>query len=1347
MQAITVNLSDEIALSIMTLTTAQLVWDQIQTIFSGASYSRKLLGLLKLCSFRHEGKSVQATISAAELLVQELIMAANSKTISFEEVAVAMVMNSLPAEYGTVRSSLKEATSFAGVKAKLLAEEEVIKAAASHQEGFVGSLESTTTACSHWHDETKCFKCHPTLKRKSPSRVDRLISAICKDCGQKGHWSQGSSRCSNNSNSAGTIALAKPVPFATEDDDPLVPFKTPFTGMVSHNDETIVQDRSTFKRKALQEDDLRFTIDSGCSQSLIHNKGSLKKYSQLFSKMNVADSTAPPLTCTGVGTLQLTSSIQLSNVLHAPTVALNLLSVAELTDIGCTVTFDQAKCVVKEITTGKVLLIGIRRNNLYEYTRTSHGQAYLTAQKPVTRMELFHRRMGHINVRDLRQLERLADGVSIPKEKEPFLCTHCIEAKSHRRIFEKSTSYSRRFGELTHTDVCYVGIESLNGAYTMFVLFTDDATRYSAIYLLRSKADVSATFADYDRKVFNYTGKRCQTIRSDNGTEYFNNLLLSYCSQHGIITSSSDRYTPQGNSRAERLNRTVLEGTSAMLFDKDLPVELWGYAAICFVHLKNRSPHSALRNTTPYEAKYQKLPDLSNVRVFGSTAYTHIPKQLRTGPGSKLLRKAKPMLFVGYSPRTSSWIMLDRSTGKEITSSEAYFIDEESTAVNNTKTLKLIDLFSNDAPHSTTITVQENNNNTSTTNTGLESNSNTSTANTGLESNSNTSTANTGLESLSDTNQEDNDDTRSISSGEQSEDSVDPILGLVNNTAINPDSHIVQLIACAAVSIITENDNPTFNEAMKGKFKHHYQKAILKEYKSLMDQKVFSAPMNLPPGKNALDTKMVLKRKEAEINGAERRFKARLCGKGFKQIFGVDYFETFSPVATYDALRVFLTLMVAMDFEIDSVDVITAFLLSALQEEVYIKIPDGYPGKEKHTGKVLRLLKSLYGLKQAPHVWNKELNGYLQEIGFCPTESEPCIYVGRFGSNGDTTVYILVYVDDLLIAAPNRSILQRVKDKIHKKFPIEDHGPLSFFLNMHFYRDRKNKTIKISQVSKIEKLLNDPRLSAEERTLISKPCKVPADPIQLLTKDMEPQTTEEIEFMKQKDYKSFIGILLYISITARPDLSPAVSAAARFSKNPGIQHWNAIIQILRYLQGTRNLVLQLNGSSFREITNLSTLAYADADWGTELDTRRSRSGYTLYLLNSLVVWSSKLQSNIALSSTEAEYIALSSCVRIVLWLRSLLTEMGFPQANATTIFEDNKSCIDIANSLKAHPAVKHIDIRHHFIRERISKFKDIKLRKESTLAMTADLFTKQLPYPAFSKHRESLGLVQHKISL
>jgi hypothetical protein len=332
-------------------------------------------------------------------------------------------------------------------------------------------------------------------------------------------------------------------------------------------------------------------------------------------------------------------------------------------------------------------------------------------------------------------------------------------------------------------------------------------------------------------------------------------------------------------------------------------------------------------------------------------------------------------------------------------------------------------------------------------------------------------------------------------------------------------------------------------------------------------------------------------------------------------------------------------------------------------------------------------------------------------------------------------------VDDILIAAPNRVIMGNVKSKIHSKFPITDNGPLTFWLNMHFIRNRATRTIAIHQEPKIAKLLSDARYTPEDRIALTKQCKIPASPDKMLTKAMCPTEESETKRMQQYPYKSILGQLLYIAITARPDIATAVSSCGRYSHNPGQEHWNALLQIVRYLSGTRKLRLILGGCRKMEVSaNFKLSGASDADWAGEQDRRSSRTGYVIFMGHAAVVWCSKLQKSIALSSTEAEYIALTANARDMIWCRTLLAEMGFAMKEPSIIFEDNNSTTSIATSYKQHPGIKHIEIKEHFIRDRILNVKDIVLERKASADMVADLLTKQLPFPAFQRHRSSLGL-------
>ena len=422
--------------------------------------------------------------------------------------------------------------------------------------------------------------------------------------------------------------------------------------------------------------------------------------------------------------------------------------------------------------------------------------------------------------------------------------------------------------------------------------------------------------------------------------------------------------------------------------------------------------------------------------------------------------------------------------------------------------------------------------------------------------------------------------------------------------------------------------------------------------------------------------------------------------------------------------------MASMDYEIDVIDVITAFLLSKLDEEIYIKIPDGYPRTVTNKTHVLKLNKALYGLKQAPLGWNTELDKHLKSIGFIATVSDCCFYY----RTSDLS-YLIVWVDDFILATKNVECMVLLKQEIDLKFPCKDKGPISIYLNMHINRNRTKRTINLTQPVKISNVLTDPQLSSEEIEIISRPNKVPALATIILNKEMEPKSEEEISKMSKKPYRSILGQLLYISITTRPDIATAVSCCGKFAQNPGEQHWNALLLILRYLQGTRFLTLTLGGI-FDEFV-LST--FCDSDWASDQDNRRSRSGYIILMNGSPIHWSSKLQKSVSLSSTEAEYICLSAGTTATIFIRTLLSEIGFTQKSATEIIQDNQSTIKIAESRKQQPGIKHIDIRHHFVRDKIQS-KEIKLVGTGTNDMLADIFTKNLPFPKYSQHRKNLML-------
>jgi hypothetical protein len=423
-------------------------------------------------------------------------------------------------------------------------------------------------------------------------------------------------------------------------------------------------------------------------------------------------------------------------------------------------------------------------------------------------------------------------------------------------------------------------------------------------------------------------------------------------------------------------------------------------------------------------------------------------------------------------------------------------------------------------------------------------------------------------------------------------------------------------------------------------------------------------------------------------------------------------------VAKLNSVRTLLSIVAIEDLELAHMDVTSAFLIPELNEEVYMKLPSGM-----QETKVWKLKKSLYGLKQASRAWNQEVELFLLSIGFHSCKTDPCIFIK---SSLQSKIIIGLYVDDLLIACTNLKDLGKFKLKLKAKWDIKEVSSSSSFLGLAITRDRVGKKIHLSQESLIQDILTDCEMES---------CNSAKIPYELGLKLQKSEEQEPDEF--QLDFRHTIGQLLYVAINTRPDITAAVSILSQFVSNPGPTHWQAVKKLLRYLQGTSDLGIVLGGG------NLTLSGYTDADGAGDIDSRKSRTGYLFKLGDGPISWQSKKQPTVALSTTEAEYLSLSAGLQEALWLRQLLDELGYTQSGPTIMHQDNTGCIELTKSNKNHSRAKHIDIRHHFIKENIGKTIDMSWC--STQLMVADILTKPLPIPTFVKLRTLLNLESLKI--
>ena len=454
----------------------------------------------------------------------------------------------------------------------------------------------------------------------------------------------------------------------------------------------------------------------------------------------------------------------------------------------------------------------------------------------------------------------------------------------------------------------------------------------------------------------------------------------------------------------------------------------------------------------------------------------------------------------------------------------------------------------------------------------------------------------------------------------------------------------------------------TVKEALNGENQVEWKEAMQNEMDSLNKHEVWDL-VKLPAGRKAIGSKWIFKCK-TNADGNVERYKARLVAQGFNQRYGIDYEETFSPVVRFESVRTVLSLAANLGLKLHQMDIKTAFLNGELEEEIYMRQPEGSieVGKEEM---VCKLKRSIYGLKQSARCWNTELDQKLRKLGFVQSKNDPCIYTKITG--GEMFV-IAVYVDDIILAGKSEKEIQEVKNLISEKFDAVDMGPLHYFLGVKVMQNNKGD-VWIGQPSYIETLLRKFRMED------CNPAETPADASQRLKK------AEENEEVSDKEmYQSAVGSILYISTRTRPDISYAIGSCARFSANPTKCHWTAVKRIMRYLKGTINF-----GLTYRSTIPSDLLGYSDADWAGDVNDRKSTSGYVFLICGGAVSWRSKKQSCVALSTAEAEYMALSSATQEATWMKQLIGDLKTEvPSKPVRIYEDNQLTICIAKNPQYH---------------------------------------------------------------
>ena len=811
--------------------------------------------------------------------------------------------------------------------------------------------------------------------------------------------------------------------------------------------------------------------------------------------------------------------------------------------------------------------------------------------------DLWHQRFGHLGRNSLRLLrdQKLVSGMDFQSAKESEFCEGCAHAKQKRASFPKGqATRASEILEIVHSDVCGPMQENSLGGSRYFVTFIDDKSRFTAVYFMKTKDQVLEKFKEYEAMVTNMTEKKIKILRSDNGGEYTSKEFSNYLKEKGIQHQLSVPRTPQQNGVAERMNRTIQETARSMMHNAGQDKKFWAEAVCTAVMIRNRSPTVSVDNMTPYESFYGRKPDVSHFKVFGCKAYMHVPKENR----KKWDSKTKKCIFVGYSITSKGYRLYDPVSRKICVSRDVLFDEDE--FIHRKKETQVFDTSDSDL----------------------------------MTDNKEPQEIN---EPMPRATQEDQE---TIDNGESTSEEIDDSQQQPRRSTRNrelPDRHGVSItgnwwqnnVACSDGEYSSEEPT-TVDEALNSPDKEQWKRALDNEYSAHIKNNTWTLT-NLPEGRKAIDCRWVFKVKY-KADGSVERHKARLVAKGCSQKPGLDYEETFSPVAKYTSIRSLLAIANQLNLEVHQMDVSTAFLNGDLEEEIYMSQPEGYV-KEREEGLVCKLNKSIYGLKQSSRCWFNTIDEFLENSGYTKSSSDPCIYIKR---EGEDIMLIALYVDDLIPASNSKSMLHREKAALQQRFEMKDLGEVHYCLGIQVERDKENKRMKLHQAQYLTNLLE--KLGMQD-------CKPAATPVDQSTK-LLPNEGEPVD--KEK-YQALIRGLTYAVTATRPDLAQALGTVNQFCSNPGEEHWKAAKRILRYIKGTIDYGITFDGN---EETDVKLQCYVDADWGSNPNGRKSQSGYLFTICGGVISWASKKQSVVTLSSTEAEYIAASLASQEAVWLRS-----------------------------------------------------------------------------------------------
>ena len=753
-----------------------------------------------------------------------------------------------------------------------------------------------------------------------------------------------------------------------------------------------------------------------------------------------------------------------------------------------------------------------------------------------------------------------------------------------------------------------------------------------------------------------------------------------------------------------------MSSARALLFQGNCPKFYWSEAVATATHLINRTPSKTLNLKAPIDllsSEYLSLCLKTNLsaKIFGCIVYVHLH---HTG---KLDHRAIKCIFLGYSTTQKGYKCYHPSSRKFFITADAKFDDfkifyDEASRSEGYLDLMAQEVGKNDDHRMTELPslapgINEPTPDVSTVPSPIEGE---------VESHTPKNTQNNAEMVEGEDISSNNGWSIAVSKGVRNctQTKPYPVSNYVSYTRMSPEyNRVIQTLMTISVP-------------------KNVQEAISSnEWKKAMDEEMEALEKNgtwemgpLPVGKKLVGSRWVFTIKY-HSEGSVARYKARLVARGYTQSYGIDYNETFAPVAKLNTIRILIALAALFDWKLFQFDVKNAFLHGELEEEVYMAPPPGYFLKTNNNGDVCHLRKSIYGLKQSPRAWFGKFSKTMLSAGYAQSEGDHTLFI-KHGKEGKVAI-LIVYVDDIVVTGNDVAEIQNLKKHLASSFDIKALGLLSYFLGIEVAYSAAG--IVLSQHKYIIDLLKD------TGKLDCRPAVTPVD----VNVKLKSEQHEKDFPVNKTSFQRLIGRLLYLNHT-RPDIAFAVNSLSQFMNDPRESHQGAADRILAYLKGSIG-----QGLLFKRGSEPSIVIYTDSDYAGSLDDSQSTSGYCSFIGGNLVTWRSKKQKEVSLSSAEAELRALKKGVSEGMWIKDILQDLCLLPSKGMTLYSDSKSAIAMAKNPVQHERTKHARVARHYIKQSIEEGFIIPQYTPS-LEQVADIFTKGIPGPQFSALVSKLGM-------